>query len=119
MMDRAQTAIADQYAVALERRKNGGGEKSYTGYLYNQGLDKILKKCGEETFEVCIAAKNDDQAETVGELNDVLYHVTVLLCFSGVTLERRRRRRSPLRAPCFRRLFPRSWARSLLRKSTA
>ena len=88
MMDRAQTAIADQYAVALERRKNGGGEKSYTGYLYNQGLDKILKKCGEETFEVCIAAKNDDQAETVGELNDVLYHVTVLLCFSGVTLER-------------------------------
>ena len=88
MMDRAQTAIADQYAVALERRKNGGGEKSYTGYLYNQGLDKILKKCGEETFEVCIAAKDDDQAETVGELNDVLYHVTVLLCFSGVTLER-------------------------------
>ena len=86
-MDRAQTAITDQYVVALERRKNGGGEKSYTSYLYNQGLDKILKKCGEETFEVCIAAKNDDQVETVGELNDVLYHVTVLLCFSGVTLE--------------------------------
>ena len=87
MMNRAQTAITDQYVVALERRKNGGGEKSYTSYLYNQGLDKILKKCGEETFEVCIAAKNDDQVETVGELNDVLYHVTVLLCFSGVTLE--------------------------------
>ena len=44
MMDRAQTAIADPYAVALERRKNGGGEKSYTGYLNNQGLEKILKK---------------------------------------------------------------------------
>ena len=41
MMDRAQTAIADQYAVALERRKNGGGEKSYTGYLYNQGLTRF------------------------------------------------------------------------------
>ena len=87
MTGRAQRAIADQYAVALDRLQNGGGEKSYTSYLYSQGLDKILKKCGEETFEVCIAAKNGDQAETVGELNDVLYHVTVLLCYSGVTLD--------------------------------
>ena len=87
MTGRAQRAIAEQYAVALDRRENGGGEKSYTGYLYRQGLDKILKKCGEEAFEVCIAAKNGDQAETVGELNDVLYHVTVLLCYSGVTLD--------------------------------
>lgn len=87
MMGRAQQAIADQYAVALDRRRNGGGEKSYTNYLYSQGLDKILKKCGEETFEACIAAKNDDKLETVGELNDVLYHVTVLLCYSEVPLE--------------------------------
>ena len=86
-MSRTQQAIAGQYAVALDRWRNGGGEKSYTSYLYAQGLDKILKKCGEETFEVCIAAKNDDMAETVGELNDVLYHVTVLLCYSGVSLE--------------------------------
>ena len=87
MMGRAQQAIADQYAVAMDRRRNGGGEKSYTNYLYSQGLDKILKKCGEETFEACIAAKNDDALETVGELNDVLYHVTVLLCYSEVTLD--------------------------------
>lgn len=87
MMGRAQQAIADQYAVAMDRRRNGGGEKSYTTYLYSQGLDKILKKCGEETFEACIAAKNDDKLETVGELNDVLYHVTVLLCYSAVPLE--------------------------------
>lgn len=87
MTGRAQQAIADQYAVALDRRRNGGGEKSYTNYLYSQGLDKILKKCGEETFEACIAAKNDDKLETVGELNDVLYHVTVLLCYSAVPLE--------------------------------
>lgn len=87
MTGRAQQAIADQYAVALDRRRNGGGEKSYTNYLYSQGLDKILKKCGEETFEACIAAKNDDKLETVGELNDVLYHVTVLLCYSEVTLD--------------------------------
>lgn len=87
MSGRAQQAIADQYAVALDRRRNGGGEKSYTTYLYSQGLDKILKKCGEETFEACIAAKNDDKLETVGELNDVLYHVTVLLCYSAVPLD--------------------------------
>lgn len=87
MTGRAQQAIADQYGVALDRRRNGGGEKSYTNYLYSQGLDKILKKCGEETFEACIAAKNDDKLETVGELNDVLYHVTVLLCYSAVPLE--------------------------------
>ena len=79
-------AILDQYAVALDRRRNGGEEKSYTSHLYKAGLDKILKKCGEETFEVVIAAKNDDMAETVGELNDVLYHVTVLLCYSDVPL---------------------------------
>jgi phosphoribosyl-ATP pyrophosphohydrolase len=85
-MSNAHQAILDQYQVALDRRKNGGDEKSYTNHLYQAGLDKILKKCGEETFEVCIAAKNDDQAETVGELNDVLYHVTVLLCFSDVNL---------------------------------
>lgn len=86
-MTRTQQAIEDQYQVALDRRRSGGGEKSYTSYLYSQGLDKILKKCGEESFEVCIAAKNDDTAETVGEINDVLYHVTVLLCYCDVTLE--------------------------------
>ena len=43
MTGRAQRAIAEQYAVALDRRENGGGEKSYTSYLYRQGLDKILK----------------------------------------------------------------------------
>lgn len=85
-MSNAHQAILDQYAVALDRRQNGGEESSYTSYLYGAGLDKILKKCGEETFEVCIAAKNEDQNETVGELNDVLYHVTVLLCFSDVPL---------------------------------
>ena len=86
-MNRTQRAIEEQYQVALDRRRNGGGEKSYTSYLYRQGLEKILKKCGEESFEVCIAAKNDDTAETVGEINDVLYHVTVLLCYSNVALE--------------------------------
>lgn len=82
----AQSAIQDQYQVTLAR-KQGGEEKSYTCHLYRAGLDKILKKCGEETFETVIAAKGEDQRETVGELNDVLYHVTVLLCFQDVPLE--------------------------------
>lgn len=86
-MNHAQNAIQEQYEVALDRKLNPVGGKSYTNYLYNAGLDKILKKCGEETFETVIAAKNDDTAETVGEINDILYHVTVLLCYLGVTLE--------------------------------
>ncbi len=57
MMDRAQTAIADQYAVALERRKNGGGEKSYTSYLYNQGLDKILKNAVRRPLRCALPQK--------------------------------------------------------------
>lgn len=86
-MMHAQTAIQEQFDVALDRKVNPAGGKSYTNYLYNAGLDKILKKCGEETFETAIAAKNDDMAETVGEINDVLYHVTVLLCHLDVTLD--------------------------------
>ncbi|MCC8074458.1 MAG: phosphoribosyl-ATP diphosphatase [Clostridiales bacterium] len=85
-MSRAQQAIQEQYDVALDRKNHPVGGKSYTNYLYTQGLDKILKKCGEETFEAVIAAKNDDTAETVGELNDVIYHVTVLLCQQEVSL---------------------------------
>lgn len=82
-----QSALIDQYEVVLDRKLNPTGGKSYTNYLLSQGLNKILKKCGEETFETVVAAKNDDTAETVGEINDVLYHVTVLLCHLDVTLE--------------------------------
>lgn len=84
---RAHAAVLEQYQVALERKSHPAGEKSYTNYLYREGLNKILKKCGEETFEVVIAAKNDDTAETTGELNDVIYHVTVLLCQQDVTMD--------------------------------
>ncbi len=85
-MTRVQEAVNSQYQVALAR-KSGGDPKSYTCYLYRQGLDKILKKCGEETFEAVIAAKGDDKGDTVGELNDVLYHLTVLLCALDVPLD--------------------------------
>lgn len=82
-----QSALQDQYDVVLDRKLNPGGEKSYTNYLYRQGLNKILKKCGEETFEAVIAVKTKDVEEILGELGDVLYHVTVMMCQQGVTLE--------------------------------
>lgn len=82
-----QSALQDQYDVVLDRKLNPGGEKSYTSYLYSQGLNKILKKCGEETFEAVIAVKTGDAEEILGELGDVLYHVTVMMCEQGVTLE--------------------------------
>ncbi len=85
-MSRLQTALEVQYTLALDR-KSGGEESSYTCYLYRQGLNKILKKCGEETFEVAVAVKNGVFEDTVGEINDVLYHVTVLLCLCGVPFQ--------------------------------
>ena len=61
-------------------------EGSYTTYLFDKGLDKILKKVGEEAAEVIIASKNDDKAALVGELSDLLFHSLVLLREKGVTV---------------------------------
>lgn len=82
-----QSALIDQYEVVLDRKLNPTGGKSYTNYLLSQGLNKILKKCGEETFEAVIAVKSGDVEETLGELGDVLYHVTVMMALQNVTLE--------------------------------
>ncbi|MDF1495138.1 phosphoribosyl-ATP diphosphatase [Caproiciproducens sp. CPB-2] len=71
----------------IQRRKETRAEGSYTCYLFDKGLDKILKKCGEECSEVMIAAKNGDNAETVLELSDLLYHLTVLMVNEGISLE--------------------------------
>lgn len=68
-------------------RKAHSQEGSYTCYLFDQGLDKILKKCGEECSEVIIAAKNKNQEETIGEISDLLYHLTVLMVNEGIELE--------------------------------
>ena len=68
-------------------RKDNRQEGSYTCYLFEQGLDKILKKCGEECSEVIIAAKNGENNETVLELSDLLYHLTVLMVNEGISLE--------------------------------
>jgi len=71
----------------LEGRKRELPEGSYTTYLFQKGLDKILKKVGEESTEVIIAAKADDRAETVYEIADLAYHVMVLMVQMGITVE--------------------------------
>lgn len=71
----------------LLQRKQDRPEGSYTTYLFEKGLDKILKKVGEETTEVIIAAKAQDHRETVYEIADLAYHVLVLMVQSGISLE--------------------------------
>ena len=62
-------------------------EGSYTCYLFEKGLDKILKKVGEECAETIIAAKNGDRENLIGEINDVFYHMMVMMNVCGVTME--------------------------------
>lgn len=71
----------------IENRKNNPVEGSYTNYLFDKGVDKILKKVGEESAEVIIAAKNDDKNELIYEISDMVYHTMVLMLNQGVTIE--------------------------------
>ncbi len=71
----------------IEGRKTDKKEGSYTTYLFEKGLDKILKKVGEECTEVIIAAKDNDKKETVYEIADLAYHVMVLMIQNGISLE--------------------------------
>ena len=73
-------------AVIAQRRAEPM-EGSYTCYLFEKGLDKILKKVGEECSETIIAAKNGVQEDTVGEISDLLYHLTVMMVDQGIPLE--------------------------------
>lgn len=76
----------DVYDVILDRKENPK-EGSYTNYLFEKGIDKILKKVGEECTEIVIAAKNPDKEEIKYEISDFLYHVMVLMAVKGVTWE--------------------------------
>lgn len=71
----------------LKGRKADKPEGSYTTYLFEKGLDKILKKVGEESTEVIIAAKAEDKKETIYEIADLAYHVLVLMVEAGISLE--------------------------------
>ena len=74
------------YEVAQDRTEHPQ-EGSYTCYLFEQGLDKILKKCGEECSEVIIAAKNGNNEDTANEICDLLYHLIVMMAESGISME--------------------------------
>jgi phosphoribosyl-ATP pyrophosphohydrolase/phosphoribosyl-AMP cyclohydrolase len=78
------TILSDLYRVIQEKRENGG-PKSYTKYLFMSGQDKILKKVGEECAETIIASKNNNQAEVVYEMSDLWYHCLVLLAYHNIT----------------------------------
>ena len=71
----------------IEGRKTEKKEGSYTTYLFEKGIDKILKKVGEECTEVIIAGKADDKAETIYEISDLVYHVLVLMVEMGISLD--------------------------------
>ncbi len=79
--------VFDLLYERILNRKEEPVEGSYTKYLFEKGIDKILKKVGEETSEVIIASKNDDKEEIVYEVSDLIYHLLVLLADRNVTIE--------------------------------
>lgn len=81
----------DALMELIRRRKTNPQEGSYTTYLFRKGLDKILKKIGEESTEVIIAAKDNDPKETIYEISDLVYHVMVMMIQQGIPLEDIRR----------------------------
>lgn len=93
MVDKGAKATVDLGATLtrlydlIESRKRERPEGSYTTYLFDQGIDKILKKVGEEATETIVAAKNEDRAPLVSEASDLLYHLLVLFVERGVTME--------------------------------
>jgi len=78
--------LEEVYGVIMDRKENPK-DGSYTNYLFNKGIDKILKKVGEECAEILIAAKNPDPEETKYEISDYLYHLMVLMAEKGITWE--------------------------------
>jgi len=82
----SQFTLEGLYAL-LQGRKKDRPEGSYTTYLFEKGIDKILKKVGEECTEVIIAGKADDKNETIYEIADLAYHVMVLMTQMGITVE--------------------------------
>ncbi len=78
-----QDVLQEVMEVILDRKVNPK-EGSYTNYLFDRGMDKILKKIGEETAEVIIAGKNEGKGEATYEICDLLYHVMVLMAEKGI-----------------------------------
>jgi phosphoribosyl-ATP pyrophosphohydrolase/phosphoribosyl-AMP cyclohydrolase len=81
------SGLLDRLYELIKEREQLRPEDSYTTYLFNEGLDKILKKVGEESAETIVAAKNDSTSAFVSEVSDLLYHLLVLLVARGVSLD--------------------------------
>lgn len=79
--------IIDTLFSVIKERKENPKEGAYTTYLFNEGIDKILKKVGEESSEVIIAAKNSSKEEVIYETSDLVYHMLVLLAEMGISPE--------------------------------
>lgn len=86
MADQEKLVLTNLYKT-IENRRDNPLENSYTCYLLDKGIDKILKKIGEESSEVIIAAKNGDHVETIYEIADLLYHLIVMMVDQGIPLE--------------------------------
>ena len=84
--DITDKSIINKVYCQIQNRKDNPKEGSYTNYLFNEGLDKILKKVGEESSEVIIAAKNNRKEELIYEICDLIYHSLVLMVSEGVTI---------------------------------
>ena len=82
--DRNPFNVFEEVYNIIKSRKERPKEGSYTNYLFDKGLDKILKKCGEEATEMVIAAKNPDAEELKYEISDFLYHMMVLMVECGL-----------------------------------
>ena len=78
--------IGEVYATILDRRDHPS-DNSYTRYLFDQGVDKMLKKVGEESTEVIIAGAKNDKEETIYEVADLAYHLMVMMVEQGITLQ--------------------------------
>ena len=79
--------IVDTLYGVIAKRKTNPEEGSYTNYLFKEGIDKILKKVGEESSEVIIGAKNSSKEEVIYETSDLVYHMLVLLVEMGISIE--------------------------------
>ncbi|MGO2118473.1 MAG: bifunctional phosphoribosyl-AMP cyclohydrolase/phosphoribosyl-ATP diphosphatase HisIE [Fusobacterium sp.] len=79
--------VLKELYLSITDRKNNPREGSYTNYLFREGIDKILKKVGEESAEVIIASKNESKEEMIYEISDLVYHVIVLMINQGVAIE--------------------------------
>lgn len=83
----SENNVVQELYKTIEERKGNPIEGSYTSYLFEEGLDKILKKVGEESAEVIISSKNNDKEETVSEISDLFYHTLVLMVLQGIKVE--------------------------------